>query len=242
MLPYIASLFTFIAGGAISIAVFWAMQRLRQPPATEGNKDFANSVAFRIGAIHALVLSLVFAGSLNIFLESEETLDLEVVAAGKLQLLYEHSGNDVRVALVKEYMVVVLEEGLGPQQIRMFGASDRILNELFAQIFVDLSKSMPGAATALELVATIYEKRTQRILDVEKPVLGLFWVVGILGFFLILYAMTVNARSVFGFEMIFIYGGVVASVLYLTFEMTTPFSNLIHVEPDGFYRLLGFYG
>lgn len=241
MMSLIFSLFVFIVGGAMSVAVFWAMRRLRQTPASETNKDYANSVAFRIGAIHALVLSLVFTGVLNLFLEVEESLDVEVLALGKLQSLYENSGKDVGVALTREYTQAVLEEGLNREQISIFSASDRILDKLFALALIDLNESVPAAATALELLGTIYDQRTQRVLDVGRSIPVAFWLVGILGFLLTLYAMTVYAPSVFGLEMVFVYGGVVTLVLYLIYELTTPFSNLIHLDAENFHRFLAFH-
>ncbi len=54
--------------------------------------------------------------------------------------------------------------------------------------------------------------------------------VGILGFFATLYAMTVYTPNIFRLEMVFIYGAMVALLLYLIYEMSQPYSGFHRLE------------
>ena len=227
MTMIVASLAAFLAGGAISVIVFWAMQRLRHPPGTPDNKEFASSVAFRLGAIHALVLSLVFSVTTSEYLETKENLDVEAVTIDSIASRYVRTGDKEGQVLVKAYIDAVLSEGLADASPR---ASADVLARLYTKASADLIDAKPRAAEILDELEKVHVVRGQRILDIRQHVPAGFWMVGILGFFATLYAMTVYTPNIFRLEMVFIYGAMVALLLYLIYEMSQPYSGFHRLE------------
>ena len=236
------SLLIFVVGGALSVAAFWAMVQWRKPPASEASKELANAVAFRVGAIHALVLGLMFGWVVVENIEAEQKLEEGVVLLGKLALLYEMPEDEAHLNLISRYAEAILDEGLNPRTKRTFSASNQILEELIALVFTDVRNGEARATVAQELVTRLYELGTLRALELEETVPVVFWFFGIIGFFATLYPMTVHGRSRFGFEVIFIYGGVIALILFLIFEASTPFSYAIRIETDTVKELIKHHG
>ena len=73
--------FVFIAGAiALAFGPYFLARTFFYPRTTERTYDLAGSVLFRVGALHALILALMFAHVTASFLEMRDTVTEEATA------------------------------------------------------------------------------------------------------------------------------------------------------------------
>jgi len=235
-------MFAAIAGGASSVAAYWLFHRSLGKSATKEDEEFGRSMAFRIGTVYALVLSLSFSTTLADFEETEESLDDEIVAIGSLVDIYRQLDEPSRIALVHEYWRSVFEEKLDHNDTS-WGRRDSILDELYAQALTDLKASRFLAANALSRIETVRALRIQRIFDLRQSLPWFFWFFAIMGLAITLYATgSTFEPNPYRNRLVFCYGAMIALVLYMIYEMDKPYAGFYQLEPVGFSELSTYFG
>ena len=73
-----------LASCVLSLVPYLLARRILLPRTDEQSKDLAGSVIFRVGALHSLILALVFAQELLNFNEARHTMTREAALVGNI--------------------------------------------------------------------------------------------------------------------------------------------------------------
>jgi len=230
-----------LIGGVASVVAYRILHRLPGNAATADDFEFGRGMAFRTSAVYALVVGLSFSTTLADFEETEESVDDEIVALGSLLDIYRQLDEPKRFAKVREYAAAVLNnEYNGGNAIR--GRPDSILDELYGQAFDDLQASKTLAADALRHLESARALRIQRVFDLRQGIPWFFWFFSIAGLLITLYAMSSYKPNAFRMQLVFGYGAMIALVLFMIYEMDTPFAGSFRIDSEGFQEMNVYFG
>lgn len=219
------------------MATYGFLHRLRH--AVTEDVEFAGNMAFRIGTLYALVLSLAFSTTLSDFEETEEAVDDEIVAISTLLNLYRQLDRPEEVALLHEYTIEILEGGFHPANR---GRPDSILDELQKRALTDMQASKLLAADAFNTIETVRMLRIQRIFDLRQGLPWFFWFFGVVGMIITISTMSVFKPNVFRMALAFGYGALAVLLMYMIHEMDTPYEGFYQLDPVGFQEMGSYLG
>ena len=223
------------------MALYWILHRLLPNAVAEADFRFASNMAFRVSTVYALVLSLAFSTTLADFDKTEQALNDEIVVIGTLLNMYRQLDEPESVALISEYTIAVFESKL-ERSAANWGRSDSILDKLYERTLIDLRASKVLAASALNSIESARALRIQRIYKLRQGLPWYFWFFSIAGLVVTLYAMSGFEPNIFRMGLVLSYGALVTLVIYMIYEMATPYAGLYQLDWIGFQEIATYIG
>ena len=238
----------FVAGATAIVLASYFLARRLLPEGTESDRthDVAGSVAFRIAALHGLILGLVYAQELSDYKDVRSALTEEAIAVTDVYNdIRRYGGGEVDPVQdgLKRYLSTVIDvewgmlgrsEGLSPQAWAEWeGVYERLLN-----LQPTTNRERWLGDRMLGRITDVAKLREAREAGVFGRFSGLFWAPAIAGLALLsvpfhVYRPTrghLVLLSTFG-----IYSGV---VLFFIYAFSDPFRPPGRLEPVAFERLL----
>ena len=181
-LPYFVSLpLAFVVGAGLTVGFFLLVRLVWRGPTTDETKDVAGSIAFRVGAIHALVLGLAFATVLGEYDQAGAVVDTEAIAIVELESLL-RTINDPQSDKVRKLLITYTEGVLskGWQQMAE-GKAFPVLSVLLDNIVIEtyrLPAENPASLVAQKVALQILEFRVGRLFSASQRLPVIFWILG----------------------------------------------------------------
>ena len=233
-LPYFVSLpLAFVVGAGLTVGFFLLVKMVWPGPTTDETKDVAGSIAFRVGAIHALVLGLAFATVLGEYDQAGAVVDTEAIAIVELESLL-RTINDPQSDKVRKLLITYTEGVLskGWQQMAE-GKAFPVLSVLLDNIVIEtyrLPAENPASLVAQKVALQILEFRVGRLFSASQRLPVIFWILGVAGFFLTLLPFGYLRSTRLNLTLIGCYGGAVFLYLYGTAAIDNPFAGTSQID------------
>ena len=228
----------------ISIASYVFARWVSGAP-NDRHKDMAGAMVARIGALHGLIIALVFAQEMAAYQRIETQTAVEAsaiadvyndaarydpVALGPLQ-------RDMRAYLdvvrVKEWARLGAGEGLEPEAWAHW--------ENAYDIVLDLVPANPRQESLrdhmLSSIHTIAASRDQRDGEAITMVAGFFWLAAITGVILIAIGYYIFPPERQNLVLLALFSGYTGAILFLIYGFSNPFSPPMSLSPLPFDRL-----
>ncbi len=237
----------FVAGTlALAFCPYLLGRAFFQPRSTERTFDLAGSVMFRIGALHALILALMFSHVTETFLVVVKAVNDEAIATADvhhgLKQYDEETTDQIRRDLASYVEIVISEEW--PLLIQGEMSSDawaqwqKVFNAVLDLAPADRQQEYLQASvlTRLEDIARF---RNNRLIESTAFVPPTFWVVAVIGFVLICLPYFVFEPSPTNMMLLLIFAIYNGVVLYAIYASGSPFDGPVQVNPGPFEVILG---
>ena len=236
---------TIIVSTLFAVSLYSMVHRFWSVELTDDTRKTADSVATRIGVIHAVVLGMMFANvrvefnEMILAVESEASAlvrlynALERQEGKKLESARNQLGEYVRF-IVNEQWPALRDLRTPPTDRNLSGraALDRVWKEL------DTLAPTPGVLHLKKLLDDVEDYRIQRLFDVKGKTLPVFWYIAILGYLFTLLTLSLPPPTLRRYVLVSFYSGMVAVVLLGVFILTHPYSSAAGISPDVFQLLI----
>ncbi len=223
---------------------YWALRRFFAGRLSDDAQSLSSSVIVRLGALHALILALVFAQEQVNYMETRRTVTEEAAATADvyydIQRYEEQMSPNIQLALAQYVKTVIevewpmLKEGkLSPLAWEYYTKVDLALLHLAPADQVDTTIR----AQALDDWDKVSELRRAREMAANHHIPGFFWVVAVLGFFLVAmpyFVFEPSAPNLCALAAFAVYNGI---VFYFIVSISNPFAGPAPLEPTAFERL-----
>ncbi|MXQ13304.1 DUF4239 domain-containing protein [Microvirga makkahensis] len=196
-------------------------------------RDVAETVAVRIGAIHGLILALVFAEaqSTHTSLQREvakETSTIEQIAL-QLKLWNGSEAGPLREQLAA-YVGAVLqsewqEPGRRPQGSSDVGRAYYDLDEGILDLRADTSRQQSLRSRLIANMDSLQDHRKERLALLHRGLPTLFWWMAIAGFLIIVGFFLVFPASALHAAILSIYGAYTGLTLYAILALSHPYAG-----------------
>lgn len=230
----------FIVGtSAISVGAYLLTQRLTQANGREQHRDMASAMVSRIGALHGLILALVFAQELAAYQRLEAQVAVEASAVADI---YNDAARyqDPLATAIRRQMLVYLESvledewaGLGEGQ-GLSGTAWSAWDVGYRQV-LDLVPVNPRQDSLRDHVLgrlhDISASRDVRAAEAGTSVANFFWFAALSGVILIAvghYIYPARRQSLIMLTMFSAYTGL---ILFLIFGLSNPFREPAALSP-----------
>ncbi len=238
---WIIGLVFVIGACGFAFVPYWVGRRVFHPRATEGTYDLSASILFRIGALHALILALMFAHEIAIFIELEGAVRDE--AASTADVYYDLGRYDSEITeqiqqeMVSYVSTVVNEEWPLLKEAEMSGSAWQQWADVFNAI-LDLEPDSQRQADLRQFMLrdmeAIADFRENRQIGATGKVPAMFWVIALAGFFLVSFPFFVFEPSLPNVFLLGIYAVYNGLLLFVIFATDNPFGGPIIVEATPF--------
>ena len=237
----------FIAGAmALAFGPYILARKFFHGRTTERTYDLAGSVLFRIGALHALILALMFAHVTDQFLDLREAVTDE--AAATADVYYDLERYDLGITdIIRRDLALYAGTVINDEWPLL---ADRQLSDdawdQWQKVFEAILDLEPGnqrqrdlRAFMLENMEDIARFRERRLIGSKGIVPPMFWVVAIAGFALISLPYFVFEPSPTNMMLLCIFAAYNGLVLYVIYATGNPFDSPVIVEPTPFRVVFG---
>ena len=234
-----------VAALALVFLPYFAARRFLGPEHGKDTEELASSILFRIGALHALILALVFADEQAAFIKLKTTVADEAAAIVDVFYdleRYDPEGTILIQAEVASYVATVIDlewplmaEGTLSRRAWAFwrSAYDAIL---------DLYPRNPRQESLRNLMiqkmSTVADLRELRWIGTTRGLPVMFWVVALVGFMLVslpYYVFRPRPAHIVLFTTFALYNGL---ALYVILDVSSPYQGFIRISPGPFQFFL----
>jgi len=242
LLAAAAVLGTIVLAFAVYGVVRWLVHgRIETPTA-----DLASSILFRIGALHGLILALIFAQEQLKYSQLEQTVMQEAAAVADIYYgLGRYGGEEARElqVLTRDYVTSVIE-----RDWPALGERSRLSDEAWIDwiaIFEGVLDLQPKnlrqqdlRAEMLDDLDDITSYRRARQAAAGASLSDLFWIAGIAGFALIVVPYFTYPPRRVNLVLFASFAGYTGLILYFIYALSNPFEEPALLEPVAFEQLL----
>ncbi len=237
----------FIAGAmALAFGPYFLARRFFQRRATERTYDLAGSVLFRIGALHALILALMFAHVTALFLDLRNAVTDEAAATTDVYHDLERYDAEITEIIRRDlalYAGAVINNEwplLADHQLSSDAWDQwRKVFDAILDLEPENQRQNDLRAFMLKNMASIARFRERRLIGSWGNVPSIFWVVAIVGFVLICLPYFVFEPSSTNMMLLCIFAAYNGLVLYVIYSTGHPFDSPVTVEPTPFRVVFG---
>lgn len=245
-LPPFTIILLFIVGSLLLVFLPYSVGRwiLRHEDSTV-TKELASSILFRIGALHALILALVFADGQAAFIKMKTIVTDE--AASVTDVFYDLERYDekatvfIRSSIVDYAAVVVQDEWDDLAEGRLNEQAWTYWRNVFDAV-LNLEPENLRQETLRELMVAklsgVAQLREKRWSGTKMGLPFTFWVIALAGFALVslpYYVFAPRADHIVLLTTFALYNGL---VLYLILDVSKPYQGLIRLSSAPFQFLL----
>jgi hypothetical protein len=203
----------------------------------------ASDVMARIGVMHGLILSLVFASAHSGAQKFEEDVTAEASAVTHVYFNAQRYGASAVQAASVEYLRATIDKDWSTLRERNKLSAEgwiawrRMLDASLALQPVDRRQTL----VAEKIQADIWQIQTLREArgyEAANKLSGEFWLVAIVGLVLIAALLFVHRIRPLHQAIMAMYSGFTGLTLFLIYDMTHPFKGAISIEPTAFRTAL----
>jgi hypothetical protein len=234
-----------IVSASFSVGLYFVVHRFWSIEVTDETKKTADTVATRIGVIHAVVLGMMFANVRVEYNEMIVAIESEASAIVRLyNALERQGGEELKGAReqLKEYVHFIVDEQWPALRELRFQPGDREYTGRgpLDLVWKELKKIeyKPGDLNLKVMLDQVENYRIQRLFDTKGKTLPVFWYIAILGYLFTLLTLSIPAPTLRRYILVSLYASMVAVVLLGVFVLTHPYSSAAGVSPDVFQWLL----
>lgn len=232
----------------VSLLVLWTVRRVVPHEKLKPHNDVSGFVYAAIAVLYAVVLGFAVISVWEQYREAESNANQEANAVGNIYRLaagLPEPSRQVMQQSALSYATAVIEDEW-PSLVRGDGPSALAASSLdqlwlsFHEAEFTTPKESAVYAQGLEQLDRLAGLRRERLVQAEGGLLGIMWGVLFGG-----AALTVFFPCAFGVESRLVHSLVIATLaatlgllLFLTYDLNHPFRGDVHVQPDGFIRVL----
>lgn len=204
-------------------------------------RAIASDVMARIGVLHGLILSLVFASSHNALKQFDNDVQAEAAATTHVFFNAERYGAPELQAASLAYAKTVVEKDwvllrdgkqLSPEGWQAWAS---LLEASLALAPTDRRQQVLGERIQAD-IWLIQDLRQARGQDASNGLSGEFWLIAIVGLVLIAGLMFVHEINALHLGIMALYSAFTGLTLFLIFDMSHPFLGALSIDADAFER------
>ena len=244
-LPSILGVLIFVCGAILLMLVpYFALRAVFAERLGEDTNEIAGTVLFRIGALHSLILALVFADELVRHQDLRDNIAREAAAIGDVLRNLENYDPQDTVQIsenVQAYLgSVVFEEwpGLAEQKL---SNQTWLQWELMYLSILDLVPASPRddalRKRLIQDATVIAEAREKRLFSSAAGVTPAFWVIAFVGFFFVSLPFFVFKPIFVNIFLLTVFGAYNGMIIYFILALGSPFDGPAPLEPTPFLLL-----
>lgn len=231
---------------SFSISLYFVVHRFWSSDISDDTRKCADTIATRIGVIHAVVIGMMFTSVRIEYNEMIVAIESEASALARLYGALERRGDAefsrTREQLVEYIRFVVDEQWPALREMRLTPTTAQELSgrSTLDQVWRDLEKIeyKPGDLNLKTLLDQVEDYKIQRLFDTKGKLLPAFWLIALIGYLLTLLTLYLPPPSFKRCLLISFYSSMVGLVLVGIFILTHPYSSAAGVSPDVFQWML----
>jgi len=234
-----------IVTSSFSVGLYFIIHRLWTGETSTETRRLADTVATRIGVIHAVVIGMMFTSVRIEYNEMIVAIESEVSAIARLyQAMGRQGGDKLDTAQeqLTDYVRFVIDKQWPALQRLQISPTDRELlgRDALDRVWNTLEEidAKPGELNLKELLNQVEGFRIERLLDAKGKLLPIFWYIAILGYLLTLTTLYLPPPTTKRCLLVSLYSTMVAVVLLGVFILTHPYSTAAGVSPEIFEWML----
>lgn len=238
----------FIASSMVlAFGPYYLARRVFLGRNTEKTYDLAGSVLFRIGALHALILALMFAHVTALFLELRNSVTDEAAATSNVYYDLERYGDPEITEVIRRdlalYAGTVINDEWPLLEYQQMSEEAWVQWRKVMDAILDLQpeslRQQDLRLFMLKNMESIARYRERRQIGSQGNVPPMFWLVAIAGFVLISLPYFVFEPSATNKMLLGIFAAYNGLVLYVIYATGHPFASPISVDPAPFRVIFG---
>lgn len=234
-----------IAAIAFAVVPFMVVRRLFADEVPTKVSQVAETIAVRIGALHALILALVFAEAQSAHADLRQEVSKEITTIEHVALhLNQWNGPEqdvlrgqladyVRAVLQNEWRVTASADGSAEAK-RAYDALDQGLLDLNAVT----PRQQSLRARMITDMDTLQEHRRVRLSLFHRGLPGLFWSVALVGFAITVGLFFVFPATPVHIAMLAVYGAYTGLVLYFILALSHPYVGPAAIDASAYTNIL----
>ena len=231
--PISGSLIAMLVSVAFTSILFLLIQYFFKNKKKAEIETFAQQMAYRIGALHALILSIVFSMLISEYMTLQKNLAAEAAAIGNIYeaalSLKPENATKIRDQLLI-YLSEVIEKEWEPAHE---GAVNVPTGIIIFDIYKQLKNWSPSSPYeekiqhyVMESLLKVGKLRIQRLFDRHHDrVPIIFWVIAVAGYILTLIPYLTVELNRFRFLLINCYAVIIGVIFYGTILLSNPFAT-----------------
>ena len=245
-LPTLLGIILIVLGTiALGVVPFIAVRRLLVRELPSDSSGVADAVAVRVGAVHGLILALVFAEAQATHADlrqevSREITSLEHVAAN-LGRWDRPDGAALRKQLA-DYITVVLEKEWAVPMSPHGSPDARRASNALALGLLELGAETPREQTLrtqmIQDMTALQDHRKNRLSLTHRSLPPLFWWVALAGFAITVALFFVFPAQPLHVSLLAVYGAYTGLVLYFTLALSHPYIGPAAIDTSGYALVL----
>jgi len=244
----LTGMFIVIVGGTVALTLgsYGAFRVFGKKRVAEKTQDLANAVAFRVAALHGLILALVYAQEMIDYQHLRDDLIKEATAIADIFNDIDRFGGEhvatVRTGLAQYVFHVIHEEW------DLLGREDRVspqawrewesLHLVYLDLPVDTPRQQSLRAHMIENSQLIAHLRQDRENTAASAISPMFWASAVAGIVLIAGALFVFPPTRIDLILISIFGLYSGIIMFFIYAFSNPFSPPGALDPIAFEKLL----
>lgn len=242
---FFLALIIVLASCALALLPYLLARKVLLSKSDELSKDLAGSVLFRVGALHSLILALVFAQELFNVNEARQTMTREAALVGDIYYdlkRYDDAGTKAAQTNLADYTSIVLtrEWDTLAQQGRLDEEAWEEWKGAYMKV-LDLEPANPRQEALKEIMLEhVRELSDLRILRESEALLGindLFFIAAIAGIVIMSIGYFPFPPTTVNLTLLLLFGIYTGLVIYFIVAFSNPFSGPGYVEPIRLERL-----
>ncbi|WP_046867821.1 DUF4239 domain-containing protein [Microvirga massiliensis] len=223
------------------VAVRWFMTRELNPK----TREVAETVAVRVGTVHALILALVFAEAQSTHTDLQQQVSKEVTALEHVALRLDQWNGPEEDALINQLAAYVRAVLQTEWQVSLHPdgstAAKQAYNNLDAAI-LDLPADSPRQQALRDRMIsdmdTLQEHRRDRLSLFHRAIPGLFWWMALAGFAITVLFFFVFPETPLHIAMLGVYGAYTGLVLYFILALSHPYVGPAAIDTSPYEMVL----
>ena len=229
----------------LTILPYLLARRYFLSAANEQSKDLAGSVIFRVGALHSLILALVFAQELLNFNEVKHTMTREATLVGNVYYdlgRYDDVTTQSARADLLEYTKIILERewGLLASDARLDEQAWEKWKSAYVQI-LDLEPETARQHALKEIMQSQIREISELRINRESASLvgmnNLFLFAAIAGLIVISFSHFSYVPTKVNLALLALLGVYTGCIIYFILAFSNPYSGAAYIEPIRFQRM-----
>lgn len=229
-----------MSASALSLGSYFAARRFMVNWRSKDTTEVAGAIAFRVAALHGLIISLIFAGEV----QSHQTLRFELIdEATALSEMHAdlHYLGTTDATKVRSGLEAYLKVAAGPEWSALAGEEGDYTNGWSA--FHSLKRSVVEIDATNDLQSEARTRLLVRLDIISKARHGrwskrslylppVFWISAFAGLMIVSICFSVYDPDWGTVFLIVLYGTYTGLVLSVIFALSTPFSAPVSLQPD----------
>jgi hypothetical protein len=236
---------TLLVFASFSVALYFMVHRFWSSELVDDTKRTADSVATRIGVVHAMILGMMFANVRVEFNEMIMAVESEASALIRLYNTLERQGGEefkgARKQLREYVHFIVNEQWPALRELREPPVDQKYTGrEVLDRVWKEVTniEQEPGDVNLIELLDQVENYRIQRLFDAKGQTLPVFWYIAVIGYLFTLLTLSLPPPTIRRYILVSLYSSLVGVVLLGVFVLTHPYSPAAGISPDVFRSLL----